>query len=90
LGDVGVEFSQPDDGSPVDESNAQFKRFLHRKFAAIFPPDLYFDGLVPPAGGFWARLRHLNLTQLKAQDGWLAIGYEWASDVPVTTASVAR
>jgi hypothetical protein len=75
-GGVGLDFA---DAEPsTDRRFDDFRQFLTTKFNALFPSDLYFDGLIPPAGGTWARLHHFSLTQLTAQSGWFAIGYTWS------------
>lgn len=64
--------------SPADgiDSDDEIRGFLASKFGAVLPEELYFDGLVPPEGGSWGRIRRLSLKQFTARDGWLAIGYE--------------
>ncbi len=90
VGDLKVEHSGPGAQQAIDSAEAQITQFLYRKFSGVFPAELYFDGLVPPTGGFWGRLRQLNLSQLACSDGWLAIGYEWIPDAPVTIVSAVR
>jgi hypothetical protein len=84
LGEVALEFTDPADERADDPAQTGFRQFLRRKFAGVFPAELYFDGLMPPAGGLWARLRSLNLTQFTSRDGWLALGYEWSPAASVT------
>jgi len=59
----------------TSQSDIDWKPFLRRKFDAVFQPDLYFDGLVPPQGGKLAKLLELQLSEMSAEDGWFAIGY---------------
>jgi hypothetical protein len=64
-----------DDHSAAAEK-MQLRKFLARKFGAIFPPELGFYGLAPPAGGSLGKLRLLKLTEFGAARGWLTVGYE--------------
>src|SRR5262249_28582813 len=74
VGDLVVEFAE---GRPLYEPfEEQFRDFLRRKFSGVFLSEIYFDGLMPPAGGSWGKLRRLNLTQLASGQGWFSIGYE--------------
>jgi hypothetical protein len=61
---------------PTEKSPADLRRMLSRKFSAVFPAELHFDGLVPPTGGALSKLRDLHLRDFYCQDGWLVIGYE--------------
>jgi hypothetical protein len=74
--DLAVSAGEPSDG---------FRQFLTRKFNGLFPADLYFDGLTPPAGGTWAKLHCLSLSQFTARDGWFAIGYTWNPETNMAT-----
>jgi len=55
--------------------------FLKRKFNAVLQDEIHFDGLVPPAGGSWGKLRRLQLVELSADEGWLALGYRLIPDL---------
>lgn len=72
-GDLLVRFI---DGGKATESEAEFLAFVRNKFSGVFPPELYFDGLVPPAGGEWGKLRQLQLKEISARSGWFVIGYQ--------------
>src|SRR5262245_33418348 len=50
-------------------------KLLRRKFGAIFPPELGFDGLAPPAGGTLGKLRKFRLAEFHSGGGWLTVGY---------------
>ena len=76
--DLAVEFTDAAQRRP-DPREAEFREFLARKFSGVFLSDIYFDGLMPPQGGSWGKLRRLELKQLSSRDGWLAIGYELRS-----------
>ncbi|MEX0641883.1 MAG: hypothetical protein WD468_04240 [Pirellulales bacterium] len=65
------------DGKAVNAAEDRLLDFLRRKFSGVFPEEMYFDGLVPPAGGTWAKLRRLQLAEFTAREGWLVIGYRW-------------
>jgi hypothetical protein len=71
-GDVEIRFLE----SLPEEEAALWRTFLARKFQAVFPPEIHFDGLVPPAGGTLGRLRHLHLVEFDCQDGWARLCYE--------------
>jgi hypothetical protein len=49
---------------------------LSQRFDAFFQPEIYFDGLSPPEGGAYAKLRAMKLTELRCDDGWFIIGYD--------------
>jgi hypothetical protein len=73
VGDVEME------GTTANGSAAELAEalgILRAKFSAVFQPSFAFEGLVPPTGGVWGKLRMLELTQLEAQDGWLVVGYQ--------------
>ncbi len=59
-----------------EEEVAPWRALLARKFDAVFPADLHFDGLVPPAGGTLGRLRKLTLVEFGADDGWATLAYQ--------------
>jgi hypothetical protein len=58
---------------------------LSRRFGAVLPAELYFDGLVPPTGGGLAKLRSLAVRDFYTEKGWLVIGYELDPHAGVTT-----
>jgi hypothetical protein len=72
-GDLSVRFC---DQSPTTEKDEELRQFVYRKFSGVFQPELYFDGLVPPAGGSLGKLRQLQLKELTFRDGWAVIGYQ--------------
>jgi len=74
VGDVKVKLADDPSASPGED--APLQQLLRRKFSGVFVSDLYFDGLTPPAGGTWGKLRHLQLTKLSSREGWFAVGYD--------------
>jgi hypothetical protein len=85
VGDVGIKFA--DGGSAYETFEEQFRDFLRRKFSGVFLSEIYFDGLMPPVGGSWGKLRRLNLTQFESGHGWFALGYELPEAVSRTAAN---
>jgi hypothetical protein len=71
-GELSIRISE--DAEP--NQAAAMQAFLLRKFGAVFPPELHFTGLVPPAGGLIGKLRHLQVAQFVAADGWVTLAYE--------------
>jgi hypothetical protein len=71
-GDLEIRFL----GELPDEESASWRDFLTQKFGAVFPPELHFDGLVPPAGGTLGRLRILSLVEFGCSDGWARLAYQ--------------
>lgn len=49
------------------------RNLLKRRFERIFTPEIASQGLVLP--GQWSRAGRLDLVQLDARDGWLALGW---------------
>jgi hypothetical protein len=84
-GDLAVEFTDAAQQRP-EPSETDFREFLARKFSGVFLSDIYFDGLMPPQGGSWGKLRRLELKQLWSRDGWFAIGYELRSTSQIVNA----
>lgn len=74
-GELGVIVEAPE-SSLNERSPDELRRMLARRFEAILPPELYFDGLVPPSGGALSKLRALVLRDFYCDEGWLVIGYE--------------
>ena len=72
-GEVSVDFV---DAHNPTKSEQQLLDFISRKFGAIMPPELYFDGLVPPTGGALSMLRSLQPKEFSFQEGWMKIGYQ--------------
>lgn len=82
-GDVEIRFAERTtaeggaaDGAAEGEEQAELRAFLARKFAAVFPPELYFDGFVPPAGGTFGRLRQLEPVEFRSDRNWLTLCYQ--------------
>jgi hypothetical protein len=72
-GQVQVEFPEREELS----ANAdELRAFLGRKFSAIMPAELYFDGLAAPAGGFGDKLNQLQFQQASFESGWATIRYQ--------------
>jgi hypothetical protein len=72
-GDLRVEFA---DGRAADADEMELVAFVKRKLEAVFQPELYFDGLVPPVGRTWDKIRQLELKEFAAENGWLTFGYQ--------------
>lgn len=72
-GNISVEF--PDSQTPSDDRE-QLRSFLTRKFNAVMPAELHFDGLTAPAGGFGDKLNQLRLQGVDFQQGWATIRYQ--------------
>jgi hypothetical protein len=71
-GNVSIRFP-----SQVHEAEVTpWRTLLAQKFEAVFPSQLHFDGLVPPAGGTLGRLRNLELVEFGCGDGWTTLGYQ--------------
>jgi hypothetical protein len=75
-GDLSIRFLE----QLPDEDAASWRTFLARKFEAVFPPELHFDGLVPPAGGTLGRLRNLSLVEFASRSGWTTLAYQLPGD----------
>jgi hypothetical protein len=73
LGDVQIEFPEREKHS---EDAEKVRAFLARKFGAVMPAELYFDGLAAPAGGFGDKLNQLQLQQVSFQSGWATLRYQ--------------
>ncbi|HEX5105537.1 MAG TPA: hypothetical protein VFV87_17080 [Pirellulaceae bacterium] len=58
------------------QAEAELRKLLARKVGAVFPPELYFDGLAPPAGGTIGRLRQVQISEMRCEDGWMTLGYK--------------
>lgn len=69
------------DGRTPDTEQQKLLDFIHWKFGAIMPKELYFDGLVPPTGGSLSMLRNLQPKEFSFQNGWIKIGYQLISKV---------
>lgn len=76
-GELAVRFADTDSATSQEES---IRRFIQHKCGGVFQPELYFDGIVPPAGGSLSKLRALELRQLSARDGWAVIAYQLPPD----------
>ena len=50
--------------------------FGERKANGFFIPEIWFDGLVPPAGGPFDKYAQLSFKELIVSDGWLAMGFD--------------
>ena len=87
-GDLAVEFLGPPASDIAADADMQFQQFLKRKFSGVFLSEIYFDGLMPPEGGSWGKLRRLALKQLSSNDGWLAVGYVLKQNEPAATTTV--
>jgi hypothetical protein len=63
-------------------TNDKLHRTLSRKFDAVFPEELHFDGLVAPEGGALGKLNALELADLRCERGWFSLGYHLNSTAP--------
>lgn len=70
-------FRQGDIAIHIDNATTydQLHRTLSRKFDAVFPAELHFDGLVAPEGGALGKLNALELIDLRCERGWMTLGY---------------
>ena len=59
----------------TEDQHERLLAHLQRKFAAILAPEIFFDGLHPPAGGSWDKFRCFELSQFAAQDGWFVVSF---------------
>jgi len=72
-GDVAIRCTGPTEPPGWQDTQA----FLLQKFDAVFPPQLDFHGMSPPAGGCLGKLNNLvHLAEFKSTGGWLTIAYE--------------
>jgi hypothetical protein len=62
------------------QPEAALHSFLLRKFGAVFPAEIAFGGITPPAGGLLGRLRKLQAVEFRTSDGWLTLAYTVADD----------
>jgi len=91
-GEVQVQPIEEPSGALATDVAGELRVFLKRKFSGLFLSDLYFDGLTPPAGGTWGKLRRLHLKQFASHDGWFDLGYQMQSESVATkpTATVTK
>jgi hypothetical protein len=71
-GDIEIEFPEREKDSAHAE---QLRSFLARKFDAVMPAQLYFDGLAAPAGGFGDKINALRFQEFRFKDGWATWNY---------------
>lgn len=88
-GSLEVAFPDAVEGG-IDSTDAEFRQFLHTKFSGVLMDEIYFDGLIPPEGGSWGKLRRLQLTQFSVSHGWLAIGYDLTNKSATRPSRTAR
>lgn len=82
-GELEIEFPNREKYSATAED---LRAFLSRKFSAVMPAELYFDGLSAPAGGFGDKLNQLTAREIQFQSGWATIRYQLdMSKKPKTT-----
>lgn len=72
-GDLKFEF---DDKHAAAAPSQELQAFFTKKLFAVFREEIHFDGLVPPAGGTWGKLRQVEAKELRTQAGWLVLGYQ--------------
>jgi len=75
-GDLAIRFNEP----LVPPEEPSLVTFLTRKFGAVFPPEISFAGITPPAGGTIGRLRQLQTAEFRSAVGWLTLAYELAPE----------
>lgn len=66
----------------VSDRDGSLLDLLRQKFEGIFPENIYFDRMQPPAGGSWDKVRSLTLERLKAEQEWFEIGFRFKQSVP--------
>ncbi len=54
----------------------RYEALLKQKFGAIFPSEIFFDGLQPPVGGSWDKFRKFQLAHWVVDNGWFDIGFQ--------------
>jgi hypothetical protein len=86
-GDVTVRFAA--EMAAGREDLEKLRRTLVRKFSAVFPDELHFDGLTPPNGGALGKLQSLVLHDFYCDRGWLVLGYELDAPSAPSTSKVA-
>lgn len=72
-GPVTVEFPGAAESAAHHE---ELRTFLVRKFSAVMPEELHFDGLTAPAGGFGDKLNQLVAREVSFQSGWVTLRYQ--------------
>ena len=61
-------------GKRISPRLSGVRNLLKRRFEKIFTPEIASRGLVLP--GQWSRAGRLDLVQLEAHEGWLALGWD--------------
>jgi len=74
----------------AEQESDSFRDFLMRKFGAIFPPEIYFYGLTPPAGGALGKLQLLKPVEFRSEGGWLTLAYQLEGSLNPATLPIAR
>lgn len=72
-GDISVEFPEREVSS---ENAEELRGLLMRKFAAVMPEELHFDGLSAPAGGFGDKINQLVAREISFSQGWVTLRYQ--------------
>lgn len=85
-GDLKISFSE----TLAGESQHDLRRWLTRKFGAVFPAELHLHGLVPPTGGSLGKLRQLRLAEFRSSSGWLSLGYQLEAQPDANAVTEAR
>jgi hypothetical protein len=58
------------------DADATERDYLEFKIRAFWREQIYFDGIVPPAGGAWDHFRQLRVGDLRIENGWFVFGYD--------------
>jgi hypothetical protein len=65
-----------------DPVREEFAAMLQRKFAGVFPAEIYFDGLKTPSSGAWSKFLRFELADFSAQQGWFSLAFQLNEDQP--------
>jgi hypothetical protein len=68
----------PNSGRRLNARTTGIRNMLRRRFEKIFAEELASEGLILP--GAWSRAGRLDLVELEADRGWLALGWRQASE----------
>lgn len=68
----------PNSGRRLSARYTGIRNMLRRRFEKLFAPEIVSQGLVLP--GAWSRAGRLDLVELEADRGWLALGWRQASE----------
>lgn len=86
-GDLSVRVTN---SKPSPGEDAEMIAFLLKKFDAVMQPKLTFEGLEPPAGGTWGKLRRMHLAEFTSAAGWITLAYQLPALPSSTNSRVAQ